>query len=338
MDDTVCAENWPEVFTKLRKFLDKRFEISYGEKLTWYLSVHYEKSKDERFIVATQTAYIDRMVQKYSIVHPVKTPMEETFKIKIEDIPIRVDVKLKAEAQEKLGVLIHIAGWSRPDILFATIKLAAHAANPSKKIMDGINRVFRYLLGTKHLGIRFTNDEKHMFGLKRHELGTYVDASYGDDLISRKSTMGYFCVLNGGLVSWRSKHTPVVCTSTTDAEYIAACYAAMETMHLRQLLKALGFEQSKPTPLFEDNEACIALAGDSVFRERTKHIDIRFHYLRERVRDRDIQMIKIASAQQLANSLTKAEGAILFQLHRQLYMFDRRAVTGQATNEEEPAS
>jgi hypothetical protein len=178
-----------------------------------------------------------------------------------------------------------------------------------------------------------------MLGLKRNELGTFVDSSYGDDLINRKSTFGYACFLNGGLVSWRSKLSPVVCTSTTDAEYIAACYAAMETMHLRQLLSSLGYAQNGPSQLFEDNEACIALAGDAVFRERTKHIDIRFHYLRERVRDQQIQLIKVSSLQQLANSFTKAEGANLFLAHRKKYMFDRRLVIGEIgidNDDEEP--
>jgi hypothetical protein len=168
-----------------------------------------------------------------------------------------------------------------------------------------------------------------MHGLKRNEIGTYVDASHCDDLLTRKSTMGYAVLLNGGLVSWRSKLTPVICTSTTDAEYIAACYAAMETMHLRGLLSALGFPQTGPSQMFEDSEACIALAGDAVFRERTKHIDVRFHYLRERVRNQELQMIKVASMQQLANTFTKPEGLNLFLAHRRYDTHDRRDVMGE---------
>ncbi len=78
------AENWSEVFSKFCTFLDKKFEIAHGGELTWYL--HYERSKDWRFIVATQTPYMDRMLQMYSVKHSVKTPMEETFKVKSEDI------------------------------------------------------------------------------------------------------------------------------------------------------------------------------------------------------------------------------------------------------------
>jgi hypothetical protein len=112
-------------------------------------------------------------------------------------------------------------------------------------------------------------------------------------------------MLNGGPIAWKSKLSPIVCTSSTDAEYVAACMASYDIAHLRQIMDCLGFPQTDPTPMYEDNQGCIALSSDPVFRDRTKHIDVRFHFLRERVRDFEVQLIKVTTFQQLADILTK---------------------------------
>eukprot|EP00961_Rhodomonas_salina_P046564 624832-Rhodomonas_salina.1 len=247
VDDSIVAENWDVMFQKLRTFLHKRFETQKLGFICWYLGVHYEFNADRSVMVATQKAYLEKLFDSYGITTAVKTLMEETFKIKQEDIPKTVDLKIQAEYRELLGSEIFLAGWSRPDITFPVITLAQYAANPPAKALAALKRVLRYLYGTQDLGIGYTSDVKGMRGLKLNELGTYVDTSHADDLITRKSTMGYQVWLNRGVISWRTKLTPIVCTSTTDAEYVSACFAAMETIHLQQLMAALGFPQEHPT-------------------------------------------------------------------------------------------
>eukprot|EP00961_Rhodomonas_salina_P036366 488841-Rhodomonas_salina.1 len=123
--------------------------------------------------------------------------------------------------------------WSRPDISQATSFLSRFVSNPSEKIYAALKRVLRYLKGTAHYGVGYTSDPDKMRGFKPNELWGYVDSLYADDEINSKSTMGYCLYLNGGLVSWKTKLSPVIALSTADAEFIASCFAC-EIMFLRQ--------------------------------------------------------------------------------------------------------
>jgi hypothetical protein len=170
------------------------------------------------------------------------------------------------------------------------------------------------VIATKDRGITWTAREADLeaLGHKRNELYAYVDAAYADDVLTRKSTMGFVLMLNGAAVSWRSKRQPIVALSTAEAEYVAACYAAQEVVALRTLMGRLGFPQTDPTCVYEDNAACILLSGEPVFRERSKHIDVRFHYLRDQVRNKTMQLIACSTHQMVADVLTKPLGYVKF--------------------------
>lgn len=112
-------------------------------------------------------------------------------------------------------------------------------------------------------------------------------------------------MLDSGLVSWNSKLQPTVALSSAEAEYMAVCAAVQEAIHLRQLLKDLGFKQDQATVIFEDNQGCIALSENPVFHKRTKHIDIKYHFVRERVASGEIELRYVATEHQLADLLTK---------------------------------
>jgi hypothetical protein len=113
-------------------------------------------------------------------------------------------------------------------------------------------------------------------------------------------------MVGGCVVSWRSKLEPTVALSTAEAEYMAACAATQEAIHLRQLLADLGFEQKGATILWEDNQACKAMAENPVLHKRSKHINIKFHFVRERVEAEEIEVKYIATEKQLADIMTKA--------------------------------
>ena len=110
----------------------------------------------------------------------------------------------------------------------------------------------------------------------------------------------------GGVVSWGSKLQPTVALSSAEAEYMAACAAVQEAIHLRLLMRDLGFEQKGATVIYEDNQGCIALSENPMFHKRTKHIDIRYHFIRERVASGEVVLKYVATEHQLADLLTKA--------------------------------
>ena len=198
--------------------------------------------------------------------------------------------------------------------------LAKYASRPNEQLFSALKRVLRYLKGTPDLGIGWTSDIKKMKSFKKNELWGYADASYADDEKSRRSTMGYIIYLNGGPVSWKTKLTPLVCISTADAELVSACFCACEIMFLRNFLDALGFTQDTPTCLYEDNEACIAIATKPANRPRTKHINVRFMYLLERIQKGDIMMAHCPGERMTADGFTKPLGFIKYELHGREYM------------------
>lgn len=134
----------------------------------------------------------------------------------------------------------------------------------------------------------------------------YADSDFASDPITRKSVSGYLFTINGNPVSWSSRKQSCVATSTAEAEYIAASHAAKEAIWLRRILKSLGHPQEKATIIFEDNMACISMSKDPVFHRRTKHIDVHYHYVREKCLDFDILLEYISTASQPADMMTKA--------------------------------
>ncbi|UYV80029.1 hypothetical protein LAZ67_18001468 [Cordylochernes scorpioides] len=148
--------------------------------------------------------------------------------------------------------------------------------NPGQTHWTAIKNVFRYLKATPQLGILYASHQ---------ELTGYSDSDYARDIDSRKSTTGYIFMLNHGAVSWSSQKQSTVALSTTESEYIAACAATKEMVWLRRLLKDIGIKMDRPTVLNMDNQAAIKLVQNPEFHKRTKHIDVRYHYIRTKQED-----------------------------------------------------
>jgi hypothetical protein len=137
-------------------------------------------------------------------------------------------------------------------------------------------------------------------------LSGYCDADWAGDLDERKSTTGYAFYVGDGCVSWNSKRQPTVALSTAEAEYMAATQATKEALWLKQLLNELGFTQSQAIRIHSDNQGCIALTKNPAYHSRTKHIDIRHHFIRDSVEAGDIELQYCATDDMVADVLTKA--------------------------------
>lgn len=144
------------------------------------------------------------------------------------------------------------------------------------------------------------------FNMKPNQLWAYVDSDWAGCPDSRKSTSGYCFMLNGAVISWRSKRQPVVALSVSEAEFISASAMVQEVIYLRKLLNNLGFPQAGPTPVFADNTTCIAWSEGSVGgSERAKHIDLRVHFVHDAVQAGHLSLNKVESALNAADILTK---------------------------------
>ncbi|UYV67990.1 hypothetical protein LAZ67_5002731 [Cordylochernes scorpioides] len=165
--------------------------------------------------------------------------------------------------------------------LYGDLDEVIYLDNPGQTHWTAIKNVFRYLKATPQLGILYANHQ---------ELTGYSDSAFARDIDSRKSTTGYIFMLNHGAVSWSSQKQSTVALSTTESEYIAACAATKEMVWLRRLLKDIGIKMDRPTVLNMDNQAAIKLVQNPEFHKRTKHIDVRYHYIR--TKQEDVHMVQ----------------------------------------------
>jgi hypothetical protein len=202
---------------------------------------------------------------------------------------------------------------SRPDIAFAQSVVSRYMSKPSHEHWLLVKKLLRYLQGTRDLCLRYSADFEN--GLT---LYGYSDADWAGDKIDRHSTTGYIFFLAGAPVTWAAKKQPTVALSSTEAEYMAVTQACKEAIWLRRLLTDLGYNQEAPTIIYEDNQGCIELARNPVHHSRTKHIDIQWHFIREKLESQEIQLKYCETANMVADICTKALPRVKFRHLRDL--------------------
>jgi len=223
------------------------------------------------------------------------TPMSETIHPLSEPL-LPDDVSLY---QSKVGALLYVATHTRPDILFAINHASRQAKAPTVNDMDAVNRIIFYLVGTSHLGLRLCSTD----GIT---LSATVDASYASHP-DQKSHSGFTLHIgstSGSFLS-KSKKQTVTADSSTVAELIAAFSASKEIAWARSFLTELGYQPSAPTILYEDNQSTICMINNDSNSQRTKHIDVRYNYVREKVATGDIQMKYCPTEDMISDILTK---------------------------------
>ncbi len=198
---------------------------------------------------------------------------------------------------EAVGSLMYASLGTRPDITYAVQTLSRFSTNPGIEHWEAVKRVFRYLKGTKEMWLSY--------GGQRRELEGYADAD-GSMAEDRRAVSGYAFLIHGGAVSWSAKRQEIVSLSTTESEYVAATSAAKEALWLRSLITELFGTNLDATTLFSDNQSAIALTKDHQYHARTKHIDIRFHFIRWIIEEGSLRLVFCPTADMVADALTKA--------------------------------
>lgn len=227
---------------------------------------------------------------------------ENVTNISVEDIPYR----------QAVGALLYATQCTRPDIAFSVSKMSQFMNCYSVAHWQGVEQIIRYIKSTKNLRIKYT---RHNETNKRNILLGYSDADWASDVDTRKSQSGYVFYLNGGPISWASNKQSTVALSSVESEYIALSSATQELVYLRQLLEDIGYPQSSPTVIYEDNQGAIQLADNhGTYSKRTKHIDVRHHYLRDIIKNGWLLVRHIPTESQNADVLTKALVASKFRV------------------------
>ncbi|XP_033230350.1 secreted RxLR effector protein 161-like [Belonocnema kinseyi] len=163
---------------------------------------------------------------------------------------------------------------SCPDIAYAVNVVSRYLSEYTESHWQAVKRILRYLIGTADFGIMYKSCGSKL------ELRGYSDADYAGDVVMRRSTTGYVFMLAGGPITWSSQRQKLVTLSTTETEYFAAATATKEAVWLRKLLDDIGFQAAGASALFVDNQSAIKLIKNPEFHKRTKHIDVRYHFIR----------------------------------------------------------
>lgn len=199
--------------------------------------------------------------------------------------------------REAVGSLLYLMLSSRPDISFSVNQVSQFCEKPQNCHWAAVKKILAYLKRTSEHGIRFGPELTSLLG--------FTDADFAGDTDTRRSTSGYVFLLNGGPIAWSSRRQKCVTLSTTEAEYVAACEAAREGVWLKRLLNELMPNWSEPIPLMCDNMSSIDLSKNPRFHQLTKHIHVRYHFIRLAQEEKEIDVRHIPSKQQLADSFTK---------------------------------
>jgi hypothetical protein len=169
---------------------------------------------------------------------------------------------------------MYLAVCTRPDIAQAVYKLARYMSKPMPAHWEAAKGVLRYVKGTAAYGITYSRGEP-LFG--------YADADWASDRDNRRSTTGYVFMLHGGAVSWKSRLQPTTAASSVEAEYMSASSATREAMFLRKLIADLGYAV-EAVRIWDDNQGAISLIRNPITSDRSKHIDVQHHFVREKER------------------------------------------------------
>ncbi|GJT88941.1 retrovirus-related pol polyprotein from transposon TNT 1-94, partial [Tanacetum coccineum] len=256
------------------KEMSSKFQMSMMGQMSFFLGLQVSQSPGGIFI--NQAKYALETLKKYGmdLSDPVDTPMVDRLKLDEDLMGIPVD---QTRFRGMVGSLMYLTA-SRPDLVFAVCMCARYQAKPTKKHFEAIKRVFRYLKGTINMGLWYPKDNAM-------SLTAYADADHAGCQDSRRSTSGSAQFLGDRLVSWSSKKQRSTTISTTEAEYIAMSGCCAQILWMRSQLKDYGFDFNK-IPLYCDNKSAIALCCNNVQHFRSKHIDIRHHFIREQVENR----------------------------------------------------
>ncbi|GJY08280.1 retrovirus-related pol polyprotein from transposon TNT 1-94 [Tanacetum coccineum] len=294
VDDIIFASTDLNACNIFSKEMSSKFQMSMMGQMSFFLGLQVSQSPGGIFI--NQAKYALETLKKYGmdLSDPVDTPMVDRLKLDEDLMGTPVD---QTRFRGMVGSLMYLTA-SRPDLVFAVCMCARYQAKPTKKHFEAIKRVFRYLKGTIHMGLWYPKDNAM-------SLTAYADADHAGCQDSRRSTSGSAQFLGDRLVSWSSKKQRSTAISTTEAEYIAMSGCCAQILWMRSQLKDYGFDFNK-IPLYCDNKSAIALCCNNVQHSRSKHIDIRHHFIREQVENRVVELYFVETNYQLADILTKA--------------------------------
>ena len=297
VDDMLIISSDLGWVSEVKRKLSTQFELKDLGPVKYCLGMEFHQK--DGFMKISQSGYVEDVLKRFGMENskPVSTPMDpgscfietdETSTREIEEYPFR----------ELIGSLMYLAVGTRPDIAFSVNFLSQFNNCNRKQHWFAAKRILRYLRGTTKLGITYKKSSSKLEG--------FVDADWAACTHDRRSYTGFVFTLANGAVTWEVKKQRTVALSTTEAEYMGLTEAAKEAMYLHRFLKQVEVGNQEVIQIYNDNQGAQKMAKNPVFHSRTKHIDIRHHFIREMLERGSISLCYQQSAEMIADVLAKS--------------------------------
>lgn len=299
VDDMILAASTKEKINEIITKLNNEVEADDRGPISFYLGMQIERDGERGSIRIHQEEYTKQLLQNWGMQNskPVSTPWANgTTLSKCEGDGCEYNMR---EYQSLIGSLMYLAVISRPDISHVVSRLSQFNSHPHAEHMQAAKYLLRYLV--KHPGgkITYTKNGQNVF--------CFTDADWGCDSCDRRSFSGFVMFLTNGAVAWESRKQSVVALSSMEAEYVALCQGAKEVIFTRSLLREMGFAEyvREPTSIYCDNQGANFMVRNPAVHKRSKHIDIKYHYIRDKYNEGSVDVEYIPSEENAADIFTK---------------------------------
>ena len=321
VDDILLTGNSPADIERVIQTLSQIFSLQDMGFLSYFLGIEIVKQGPD--LLLSQKKYILDILERAGLSHanPVSTPLTTTANLSLGDSP---QFDNPVQYRQIVGALQYVT-LSRPDITFAVNKVCQFMHSPTQNHWSAVKRILRYLQGTVSYGLLIKQESAtllHAYTDSTYTpLNAFFDADWDGCPDDRRSTGGYAICLGSNLVSWCARKQKTVSRSSTESEYKALADAVAELIWLQALLRELRVSTPSAPILWCDNLGATYLTVNHVFHARTKHVEIDFHFVREKVARRQLTVQHISTDDQIADIFTKP----LFS-HRFLFLRDKLQV------------
>ena len=294
VDDLIFTGNSQSMIDELKKSMTGEFEMTDIGLMSYYLGIEVKQTDEGIFI--SQEGYAKEILKRFGMdkCNLVGTPIEHKAKPSKYDGGEAVDSTL---FKSLVGSLRYLT-CTRPDILFAVGLISRFMEEPTTKHLEIAKRILRYIKGTVDYGMFYSTSEDF-------KLVGYSDSDWAGNKDDGRSTTGFLFFLGNNAFTWSSKKQPIVTLSSCEAEYVAATSCVCHAIWLRSMLKELHMEQEDAYEIYVDNKSAINLAKNLVYHDRSKHINTRYHFIRECIARKDVRVIHTRSEDQVADIFTK---------------------------------
>ena len=314
VDDILLIGNDVGKLSDVKVWLAKQFDMKDLGEAAYVLGIQIFRDRKNRQLALSQASYIDKILSRYAMqdskkgmlpfVHGVHLSKEQSPKT-----PQEVEDMRRYPYASAVGSLMYAMLCTRPDICYAVGMVSRFQSNPGPDHWTAVKNILKYLRRTRNYMLVFSGIDLKMTG--------YTDSDFQADRDSRRSTSGSVFTLNGGSVVWRSIKQSCIADSTMEAEYVAACEAAKEAVWLRKFLIDLEVvsDAAQPMTLYCDNSGAVANSKEPRSHKRSKHIERRYHLIREIVARGDVEVKQISTHDNIADPFTKTLSIRVFEKH-----------------------